>query len=360
MRQMSAETHIHDDAIRPVIEKLRIEHRDYEIDTGVTDKWEFRTHYGSLTAELAPGCAHIKVFAADETCLSYMKMAVAAHLAEHFGDTRGLRWQGDGQDAGRPVFFRELRVVAARNLSPHLRRLRFQGADLQRFSHGGLHVRLLLPPKDRAPVWPTVGQDGLILWPKGNDALTIRVYTIRAIDPAAGWVDIDFVIHAGSHSPGSAFAEMAVPGDVIGMIGPGGGDVPDAGNLLLLGDDTALPAISRILEQLPPATRAEAIIEVDSPADAIAPQREGTRITWLYREGRAAGTTGLLVEALRALGPHAPEPDLYVWAASEFQDFRAIRSIFRKAWGLKRDRHLAVAYWRRGVAGESDDESEEG
>ena len=353
MRQMSAETHIRDDAIRPVLEKLRAEHSDYEIDTGLADLWEFRTHYGSLTTKLAPGSALITVFAADETCLAYMKMTVASHLAEHLGNTRGLRWQGDGRDEGRPVFFREIAVVSVRQVAPHLRRLRFSGEDLHRFSHGGLHMRLLLPPAGRAPVWPQVGPDGLIQWPKGEDALTLRVYTIRAIDAEAGWLDVDFVTHEGGHSPGSAFAETAQPGDVIGMIGPGGGDVPEAGNLLLLGDDTALPAISRIFESLPSGTRARAIIEVDSPADAVAPA--DADITWLYRQGRPAGTTGMLVEALRQV---APEPDLFVWAASEFRDFRAIRSLLRKDWKLKRDRHLAVSYWRLGVAGETSDEED--
>jgi hypothetical protein len=137
MRQMSAETQIRDDAIRPVLEKLRAEHSDYEIDTGLADLWEFRTHYGSLTTKLAPGSALITVFAADETCLAHMKMTVASHLAEYLGNTRGLRWQGDGRDEGRPVFFREIAVVSARQISPHLRRSRFRGENLQRFNHGG-------------------------------------------------------------------------------------------------------------------------------------------------------------------------------------------------------------------------------
>lgn len=356
MRKVSAETHIYDDAIRPVLEKLRVEHRDYEIDTGVADLWEFRTHYGRLTAALGSDSALIKVFAEDETCLSYMKMAVASHLAEHLGSTKGLRWKGDGRDTGRPVFFRELTVTSSTQISPHMRRLRFTGDDLHRFAHGGLHVRLLLPPAGRKPVWPLMGADGLMIWPQGEDALTIRVYTIRAIDAVRDSIDIDFVLHEGSHSPGSDFAQGAEAGAAIGMIGPGGGHVPDAGNLLLLGDDTALPAISRIIERLPPTARAKAIIEVDGPADAMAPKPANAEIIWLYREGRHPGTTGMLAEALRAMPPSALSEDGFVWAGCEFSDFRAIRSILRKEWGLKRDRHLAVAYWRRGVAGEGEEE----
>ena len=50
MSRLSAETRIENDAILSVMEKLRAEHSDYEIDTGSEGQWEFRTHYGSLTA----------------------------------------------------------------------------------------------------------------------------------------------------------------------------------------------------------------------------------------------------------------------------------------------------------------------
>src|SRR5690606_36373167 len=149
---------------------------------------------------------------------------------------------------GTPAFFREITVVSSSRIAPHLHRVRFAGVDLERFAHGGLHIRLLLPPEGRSPVWPSLGADGLLAWPSGEDALTVRVYTIRAIDAVAGWIDVDFVLHPGSDSPAALFAQNAVAGDVIGMIGPGGGHIPEAENLLLLGDDTALPAIARILE----------------------------------------------------------------------------------------------------------------
>lgn len=355
--QLSAQTDIEHDTIRPVMEKLRAEHSEYEIETGIDDQWEFRTHYGSLSALVGDRSARIKVYADDETNLSYMKMGVAGHLAEYLGTTAGIRWQGDGADAGTPVFFRELTVLSSARISPHMQRLRFAGSDLGRFTHGGLHVRLLLPPHGRRPVWPSLGADGLLVWPSGEDALVLRVYTIRAIDVAAGWVDVDFVLHPGSDTPAATFAENAKAGDVIGMIGPGGGGVPEAENLLLLGDDTALPAIGRILDDLAPATHADVFLEVDGPADAI-PLAGGdnVRITWLHRDGRDPGTAGLLSQALCKMDPASLPPDIYVWAGCEFADFKEVRKILRKEWGLKKDRHLVVAYWRRGVSGESDDE----
>ncbi|RWM30885.1 siderophore-interacting protein [Mesorhizobium sp.] len=351
MVQLSAQTHIRNDAIRPVMEKLRAEHSDCAIDSGITDRWELCMHYGSLRAAFDDGGALIRVSAQDETCLSYMKMIVAGHIAGQLGTTGGLRWQGDGSDAGTPVFFREITVKSSTRLSPHMRRVRFSGLDLGRFARGGLHVRLLLPPTERQPVWPSMGADGMIVWPSGEDALTVRVYTIRALNVTDGWLDIDFVLHPGTETPAAAFAQSARAGDVIGMIGPGGGGVPETKNLLLVGDDTALPAIGRILEELAPATHAEALIEVNGPQDRIVlAEGENIAVTWLYRHGREAGTAGLLPSALRER--KAFSEDLYVWAGCEFADFRDIRRIVRKEWGLPRDRNLVTAYWRRGAQGE--------
>ncbi|RUU02967.1 siderophore-interacting protein [Mesorhizobium sp. USDA-HM6] len=352
MVQFSAQTHIRNDAIRAVMDRLRAEHSEYEIDTGINDRWELRMHYGSLHAAFEDGGMSIRVAAQDETCLAYMKMIVAGHIAGQLGTTGGLRWQGDGNDAGTPVFFREITVQSSTRLSPHMQRVRFLGHDLGRFAHGGLHVRLLLPPAGRPPVWPSMGADGMIVWPSGEDALTVRVYTIRALNVADGWLDIDFVLHPGTETPAAAFAQGARAGDVIGMIGPGGGGVPEAQSLLLVGDDTALPAIGRILDELPPSSRAEALIEVEGPQDRIAlTQGDNIAVTWLYRHGREAGGAGLLPAAMRQRD-HAAD-DLYVWAGCEFADFREIRRIVRKEWGFARDRHLVTAYWRRGAQGEN-------
>jgi NADPH-dependent ferric siderophore reductase len=77
---------------------------------------------------------------------------------------------------------------------------------------------------------------------------------------------------------------------------------------------------------------------------------ENIAVHWLYRHGREAGRAGLLPEALRERGSGADA--LFVWAGCEFTDFREIRRIVRKEWGLPRDRHLVTAYWRRGASGE--------
>jgi NADPH-dependent ferric siderophore reductase len=310
--------------------------------------------YGTAVLAARDEALEVEVAAADPIHLSYLKIGVAEHLLEfHEGEPPLIRWTGDGLAPGTPLpWFRELVVTGAENLTPHMRRVRFRGEDLGRFAQGGYHVYLVFPPANRAPVWPVMGETGLPVWPQGPDALTRRVYTIREIDAARGELAVDMVTHAGEATPGSDFARRARPGDIVGITGPGGGEAPDARRLVLAGDDTALPAIARILEDLSADAFASVIVEVDGPADEIAlPSRARTDIRFLHRRGAEPGTLGLLPRALQALDWDRIGPDPFVWAACEFADFKAIRCYLRQERGMARDRHMAASYWRRGRAG---------
>jgi glycerol-3-phosphate dehydrogenase len=70
-----------------------------------------------------------------------------------------------------------------------------------------MHVRLLVPPKGRAPVWPMTLPDGRLGWPTGEDTMAVRIYTIRSIDVDRAEMDIDFVLHesGGVGMPGADF-----------------------------------------------------------------------------------------------------------------------------------------------------------
>ncbi len=351
-RGLAAETSVDGRAGSAAIAQICAEHAEYAVETGIAGRWAFLSELGSIEAAIGDEGALIRVSAADATSLAYLKMTVAEHLAEQLGSTGALRWRGDGNETV-PAFFRTLELIDAASLSPHLKRLRFAGRSLERFARGGLHVRLLFPPAGRAPRWPTMDADGRMVWPGGEDRLDVRVYTIRTIDVPAGLVEIDFVLHPESAGPASEFAAAAKPGAVVGMIGPGGEDAPSAANVLLAGDDTALPAIARIAEALPRTSRATIYIEVDGVAGELPiVSQAACKIEWLHRNGRAPGTAGLLAAALGSLDPAALGDDLYVWAGCEFDDFRAIRRLVRTQWAIPKDRHLVVAYWRRGAEGD--------
>ena len=283
--------------------------------------------------------------ASDRGALANMKYLIAWNMREFFGPDVEIAWSGDGEGTSELPQFREMRVVEAWQVTPKLRRVRLTGHDLARFQSGGLHIQILIPPKGRKPVWPSAVPSGIPAWPEGEDKLVLRTYTIRHIDPGAGFVDIDIVLHDGE-SPGSDWARTVRPGDPVGMIGPGGGGAVPAERMLLAGDETALPAIARMLEEMPADAVGTAIIEVEDAGEIQSlAHPAGFELVWLNREGRAAGTTTLLEEAVVALD-WPSEAGTSVWIGCEFKAFKRLRHHCRRHWGLKARDHLVVAYWR--------------
>lgn len=351
MTDLTAEVRIsHPDAVS-IMRFLSEQHAELEIDPGRPGVWTFRTPYGAIDAAQDASGLSIRVSAPDETNLAYMKMGIANRAALLLGEAVELRWSGDRAAAGAPAFFRELTVLTSRRLTPHMQRVRFAGSDLARLADGGLHVRLLFPPAGRTPVWPRVAASGALIWPQGEDALATRLYTIRSIDAAAGWIEIDFVLHHGHGAPGMAFAGNAVAGDVIGMLGPSGEELLRASHLVLFADDAAIPAVARLLAGMPSDAKADVFLEIDGPADEQRLEATGdARVVWLHRAGEAAGTTQLLLEAAEAFDPAQLAPDAFVWAGCEHATARAIRQHVRSAWKMPRDRHLVAAYWRLDLA----------
>lgn len=314
-------------------------------------KGQIELSYGIATIEAGDDTLLLSAESDDETGLAYMKHAIAEHVIEFARRERPkIVWAGDGTSGGALPYFREMSVVGVSTLSPMMRRVRLRGKDLRRFSYGGLHVRLLIPPQQVAPQWPIAGEDGRPIWPAEEHKLTARVYTIRNIDVERGEVDIDIVIH--DETPGSVWVMNAQPGDIVGLTGPGGGGVPDADWQLLAGDETALPAIGRIIEELPAEAKVVARIEVDS---ALEEQRFDHRcqldLQWLHRNGRKAGTTTLLQDAVRSVEFPRDQQRIFAWAGCEFTAFKAIRGYLRKERKLDRKQHLVVSYWRQGVEG---------
>lgn len=292
--------------------------------------------------------------------LSYMKLIFVDHIREYMGEEVELIWEGDGQDHGIPPFFREVRVRASRRLTPSMQRVTLAVPDLASLPVEEIHVRLLLPPEGRGhdlpPAWPMLTPSGSLSWPGGADALLVRVYTLRRVDVARGEVEIDFVLHdaegpePAAERTAAAWAVRCQPGDIAGMLGPGGNPLPPARRVMIVGDETALPAIARYLEALPEGTEAETIIEVDGPDCEQALARP---VRWLHRNGAAPGTTRLLADAV---AEREACDGLYFWAGCEFSAFRDIRRHVRSVWKLPRDRHLVIPYWRRGQAGEMAEE----
>ncbi|MGI6246327.1 MAG: DUF2218 domain-containing protein [Pseudochelatococcus sp.] len=315
----------------------------------------FRADYGTARVEIAGDALTVALESGDDTGLSFLKLIVAEHVLEFAGGQEpAIRWTGDGRAAGEPLpYFREMRVASVTHVTPRMRRIVLSGEDLGRFATGGLHVRLLFPPPGpAAPQWPVCGEDGRPQWPQGAARPAARVYTIRHIDVRKGEVAIDMMLHGDGHghdAPGAGFARHARPGDIVGMTGPGGSVIGEARRYIMLGDETALPAIARQLETLPAHAEVAAFVEVADAAEEQ-PLTSAARLDlrWLHRDG-----TGLLERALRDhpwLGDGGEPP--FIWAGCEHAQARAIRRFALKEAGLTHDGCHAFAYWRRGAAGD--------
>lgn len=250
-----------------------------------------------------------------------------------------------------PLAFRVLEVRRSRRLSPLMVRVTVGGDELAGFRSPAAddHVALYFPrPGDNTVPVPEVGANGLTF---ARDAQRVehRDYTPRRYDPVAGELDLDFVLHGSG--PAASWAAEAEPGRVLGVAGPRGSFVvpDDLDWYLLAGDETALPAIARRLEQLPAGARAVAFVEV---ADAEEEQELSTAadldLTWLHRDGALAGSAPLLADAVRALD--FPDGSYYAWAAGESGCLRPLRQFLARDRNLGNDRFKVQGYWKRAPA----------
>ena len=236
----------------------------------------------------------------------------------------GLEIAWDRVDAGALAPGLSLmRVRSVTQRSPGFVRVRLSGPDAARFATGSLHFRLLLPPRGRAAVWPRIGVSGRTEWPEGADALHRPVYTVA--DQGNDWLDFDIFRHAGS--PTCDWALSGPEGAEVGIVGPGGGWCPEADRLHLFGDETALPAIARMLD----LAEGELTAHVRACYSDLGPMAADPRVT------RCDDMLAALAAA--DLGPGA-----FVWFAAEAGQARQARQHLL-ARGMDRKAFTAAAYW---------------
>lgn len=253
------------------------------------------------------------------------------------------------QAAPRHRGIRVLEVLRTQRLTPRMQRLVLGGPEIEGMGEGP-NLKLLLPPsRSRPPCWPTEGADGRPVWPADADRPIVRTYSVRALDRARGELHVDFALH-GAGGVASAFAQTAVPGDLVGIGGPGGRGLPPADFHLFAGDHSALPSIAAHLERLPPDARGAAFVELPgSEEEQDLPHPPGVTLTFLHRNGAPAGTTRLLQEAVLAL-PWPQDRKVAAWIATESEAAREIRAHLKGPRGMKPRDLVAVGYWRRGMS----------
>ncbi|MER7606340.1 siderophore-interacting protein [Nocardioides sp. NPDC127503] len=293
-------------------------------------------------------------------------------------------------------------VRSVERLSPSFARIELAGDDLADFGNDGptldQRIKLLFPatpgvlPELTAEDWYT---EWLAL--PEDERPRMRTYTIRSIEGEGieKRLYVDFVLHPGAHGPGSDWAGAAKPGDEILVAGPKLGEpyggiewLPgDATRLLLVGDETAVPAIVSILESLPADATGSAFLEVPVAGDVqevSAP--EGLQVSWLPREGAPVGgpalaavggllgfeatpddVTSVEVEdpdlwetpdysssgeevASTESGAGSGEDGRYAWIAGESRMVTALRRHLVNELEMPRKQVAFMGYWREGVS----------
>jgi NADPH-dependent ferric siderophore reductase len=179
----------------------------------------------------------------------------------------------------------------------------------------------------------------------------IRTFTPRRGDEAAGELDVDIVIHGSGTA--SRWAATAAAGHPAAVSGPGRGYAvdPDAPAFFLAGDESAIPAISQLLETLPPATPVEVDIEVADPAARLTlPAHPGAVVRWHDLPPGAPPGDALVAAVTRV--PLAP--DCRVWVAGEAAAVQRVRRHLFEERAVPRTRATVRGYWKQGRTGDTD------
>jgi NADPH-dependent ferric siderophore reductase len=257
-----------------------------------------------------------------------------------------------------PIVLRELDVVAVSDVTPGMRRITLGGeqlgavTDAEGRRHGALaspgfddSFRLFFPhPGTRDVVLPTVRQ-GRMEFPTDPRPLH-RVYSVRRFDAERRLLEVDFVNHGIGVA--TTWATRARPGDRVHIIGPTtSAGWPDGfDSWLVAGDDTALPAIARLLDDAPEGLRAQVFIEIADDAHRQ-PLRKlrNVEVTWLSRGGADAAESTLLLDAVR--GADRPDGETFAWLAGEQSVVRDLRRHLIDDRALDKASIDFTGYWKR-------------
>lgn len=253
-----------------------------------------------------------------------------------------------------PIVVRDLEVKEAYDVTPLMRRVVLTGEQLGAFNNGGIeigpfrtenaddHVKILVPDASRPDTEPPVQLEDTLDWTR-QALLQSRDYTPRRYDAAAGTLELDFVRHDGGLA--ATWAATTQPGDRVHVAGPRGTTVlPDGIDwYLLVGDETALPAIARRIEELPAGTPVTAIVSVPAMSEAQEWQHEcDLDLIWLPRDMSAPDALVKTLDAARWR-----DGQVYAWAAGEAGMLRGVRS-WLKERGVAREYTDIAGYWRKG------------
>ena len=202
--------------------------------------------------------------------------------------------------------------------------------------------RLLLPPPGVSRIaFPQTGADGLPTWPDERLRPMLRGFTVRHV--GGGSITFDVM-----ERDDVLWRSRLQPGRTVGVAGMRFGyhAADAAGHHVLVGDRSALPAISASLDGVPDGQRCTVVLAVADPAErALLPDRPHTTVRWAEQDRLAS----VLATEL------ADTPPDHVLAAGEVAVVAAAHSLVTDAYGLPASRVQPIVYWQRGIGADERD-----
>lgn len=309
-----------------------------------------------------------------------------------------------------PMLLTEVEVVSVERLSPTFVRVELGSPELGDFGVDGerydQRIKLVFPDPVTGGITSVERADEswMATWldQPTEERGHMRTYTIRDVRGAGAetTIVVDIVLHLDGDEvgPGSNWAASAAPGDRIVMLAPRAGfpfggiefTAPAGADVLMVADETAVPAVCTVLEQLPPTVTGAVFMEVPTAADFQDVRGpSGVSVTWLAREESPLGQRlhdevvahlGLFPQGLAGaeveVADDEVDPDLwetpsysssgeeiaptravghefdglYAWIAGESKVVTGLRRHLVNELHIDRSQVAFMGYWRRGVA----------
>jgi NADPH-dependent ferric siderophore reductase len=243
-----------------------------------------------------------------------------------------------------PPPFRRVSVSSVEDLGQRMRRVVLGGPELEglEITEPAASVRLLFPPPGAdtivMPTW-TGNQFEL----SNGDRAPIRTFTPRHMDAEARELTVDFVVHGSGAA--SDWVSGASQGSEIAVSGPGRGyEVDPSSAHLLAGDETAIPAMSQLLEVLPQDVSVTVHVEIAEVSGRVdLPSHAGATVSW-HELAEDAQPGDALLKAIESTG-HLPGA---IWIAGEAAGAQRIRKHLFDMRGLSRSDATVRGYWKKG------------
>lgn len=236
------------------------------------------------------------------------------------------------------------RVDHVERLTPHLLRVVLAVEGFVDCGRADSYVNAQFPPAG-APYAVPFDEQAVRDLPREQQPAARR-YTVRSWDADRGLLAIDFVVH-GDEGIAGPWAQNAQPGDLLQMKGPAGGYDPDpeADWVLLVGDESALPAIAVCAERAAPDQPVVAVVVVDGPEDELPLESPGDlAVVWVHRGSES------IVDAVAGVVLPAGRGSAFVHGEAE--ETRAVRKHLMRNEVVAPEDLSCSPYWREGMTDE--------